>query len=285
MNANHCGCRRRRCSPPSTSAPPPAGSSSAGSPATRCGEGRAGDRAPVPQRCGGARRRPPLGLRRPVRRGPHRPRCRRPRRPRSAARRIASIGIDTWAVDYGLVNDAGELIAQPFSYRDDRSRAAVAPRAPETGPGPALRHHGAAVPAVQHDLPARHRAGPGRAAGAAHPGPDRVPADRPAPHRGHQRLHHRAVRRRRGGVGHRVPHRPGPAQGPVPAADPARRNRRHPAARASRHGPGCPRATKVVAVGSHDTASAVAAVPAGAAATRRTSPTSPPAPGPWSASN
>ncbi|WLQ07229.1 rhamnulokinase [Arthrobacter oryzae] len=40
---------------------------------------------------------------------------------------ISSIGIDTWAVDYGLVNAAGELTAQPFSYRDDRSRAAVAP--------------------------------------------------------------------------------------------------------------------------------------------------------------
>ncbi|TDL37223.1 rhamnulokinase [Arthrobacter nitrophenolicus] len=41
--------------------------------------------------------------------------------------RIVSIGIDTWAVDYGLVNTAGELTAQPFSYRDDRSRAAVEP--------------------------------------------------------------------------------------------------------------------------------------------------------------
>ncbi|MFE4229452.1 rhamnulokinase family protein [Arthrobacter sp. NPDC056886] len=39
---------------------------------------------------------------------------------------IASIGIDTWAVDYGLVNNAGELVAAPFSYRDDRSRAVVA---------------------------------------------------------------------------------------------------------------------------------------------------------------
>ncbi|BCW69618.1 carbohydrate kinase [Arthrobacter sp. NicSoilB8] len=39
---------------------------------------------------------------------------------------IASIGIDTWAVDYGLVNAAGGLVAAPFSYRDDRSRAAVA---------------------------------------------------------------------------------------------------------------------------------------------------------------
>ncbi|MDQ0767791.1 rhamnulokinase [Pseudarthrobacter defluvii] len=40
---------------------------------------------------------------------------------------IAGIGIDTWAVDYGLVDRAGKLVAQPYSYRDDRSRAAVAP--------------------------------------------------------------------------------------------------------------------------------------------------------------
>jgi rhamnulokinase len=41
--------------------------------------------------------------------------------------RVASIGIDTWAVDYGLVDAGGKLTAQPFSYRDDRSRAAVEP--------------------------------------------------------------------------------------------------------------------------------------------------------------
>lgn len=40
--------------------------------------------------------------------------------------RIASIGIDTWAVDYGLVDAAGRLEAQPYSYRDERSREAVA---------------------------------------------------------------------------------------------------------------------------------------------------------------
>ncbi|MFF1830420.1 rhamnulokinase family protein [Paenarthrobacter sp. NPDC058040] len=39
--------------------------------------------------------------------------------------RIASIGIDTWAVDYGLVNDAGKLVSVPFSYRDERSRSTV----------------------------------------------------------------------------------------------------------------------------------------------------------------
>jgi len=39
---------------------------------------------------------------------------------------ITSIGIDTWAVDYGLVTASGELVAQPYSYRDDRSRGTVA---------------------------------------------------------------------------------------------------------------------------------------------------------------
>jgi rhamnulokinase len=34
---------------------------------------------------------------------------------------VASIGIDTWGVDYGLLDDAGELIAAPFSYRDART--------------------------------------------------------------------------------------------------------------------------------------------------------------------
>lgn len=34
---------------------------------------------------------------------------------------IACIGIDTWGVDYGLLDDAGRLIAPPYSYRDHRT--------------------------------------------------------------------------------------------------------------------------------------------------------------------
>jgi rhamnulokinase len=34
---------------------------------------------------------------------------------------VASIGIDTWGVDYGLLDASGELVAPPFSYRDDRT--------------------------------------------------------------------------------------------------------------------------------------------------------------------
>ena len=38
---------------------------------------------------------------------------------------IESIGIDSWAVDYGLLRD-GELLAEPFHYRDERSERGVA---------------------------------------------------------------------------------------------------------------------------------------------------------------
>jgi rhamnulokinase len=39
---------------------------------------------------------------------------------------VASIGIDTWAVDYGLLDSAGNLIAQPRHYRDERNNLGVA---------------------------------------------------------------------------------------------------------------------------------------------------------------
>ncbi|MFF1836403.1 rhamnulokinase family protein [Streptomyces sp. NPDC058231] len=47
---------------------------------------------------------------------------------RAAARTgswIASIGIDTWAVDYGLLDGSGALLGVPFHYRDSRNAAAV----------------------------------------------------------------------------------------------------------------------------------------------------------------
>jgi rhamnulokinase len=36
-------------------------------------------------------------------------------------RKIHSIGVDSWGVDYGLVDSEGELIADPVCYRDDRT--------------------------------------------------------------------------------------------------------------------------------------------------------------------
>ena len=37
---------------------------------------------------------------------------------------VASIGIDSWAVDYGLLRD-GRLLGAPYAYRDERNLAAV----------------------------------------------------------------------------------------------------------------------------------------------------------------
>lgn len=34
---------------------------------------------------------------------------------------LASIGVDTWAVDYGLLDESGALIGPPYSYRDHRT--------------------------------------------------------------------------------------------------------------------------------------------------------------------
>lgn len=39
---------------------------------------------------------------------------------------VTSIGVDTWAVDYGLLAADGELIANPRNYRDERNHLGVA---------------------------------------------------------------------------------------------------------------------------------------------------------------
>ena len=35
---------------------------------------------------------------------------------------VVSVGVDAWGVDYALVDAAGELVGNPFHYRDDRTR-------------------------------------------------------------------------------------------------------------------------------------------------------------------
>nr|WP_062335325.1 rhamnulokinase family protein [Herbidospora sakaeratensis] len=44
---------------------------------------------------------------------------------RVEAPRLDSVGIDSWAVDYGLLDHAGRLIGNPVHYRDDRTARVV----------------------------------------------------------------------------------------------------------------------------------------------------------------
>ena len=34
---------------------------------------------------------------------------------------VESIGIDTWGVDYGMLDANGDLLGEPIAYRDDRT--------------------------------------------------------------------------------------------------------------------------------------------------------------------
>src|SRR5688572_2212701 len=38
---------------------------------------------------------------------------------------VASVGADTWGVDYVLLSKSGELLGQPFHYRDARTRGVM----------------------------------------------------------------------------------------------------------------------------------------------------------------
>ena len=85
---------------------------------------------------------------------------------------LASAGIDSWGVDFGLLDEAGALLGNPVHYRDARTTGVPA-RVHAAVPAAELyavdRHP--ATP-VQHDLSARRDThAPARGDHAAHPGP------------------------------------------------------------------------------------------------------------------
>ena len=111
---------------------------------------------------------------------------------------LASVGIDSWGVDYGLLDAAGALLGNPVHYRDartERSRTAC-------WPVPAADLY--AVTGIQQ-LPINTIYQLAAAAGqpaagrgpdpAADPRPARLLADRAGRRRGDQRVHDPAARR------------------------------------------------------------------------------------------
>src|SRR5919112_4141818 len=46
-------------------------------------------------------------------------------RARQLGREVRSIGVDSWAVDYGLVDAGGRLVENPVCYRDARTRGVM----------------------------------------------------------------------------------------------------------------------------------------------------------------
>ena len=46
-------------------------------------------------------------------------------RARELDREIHSVGVDSWAVDYGLIDDKGELVEWPVCYRDERTQGVM----------------------------------------------------------------------------------------------------------------------------------------------------------------
>ena len=73
------------------------------------------------------------------------------------AGRLDGIGIDSWAVDYGLLDADGALLGNPVHYRDARHATAVRRGARRRRARGAVPDQRAAVPAVQHRVPAGRR--------------------------------------------------------------------------------------------------------------------------------
>ena len=67
---------------------------------------------------------------------------------------LASVGLDTWGVDYALLGEGGVLLDNPYTYRDQRTQGMIERGQPHRGSRPDLPDHRHSVHGLQHALPA-----------------------------------------------------------------------------------------------------------------------------------
>ena len=181
---------------------------------------------------------------------------------------LDSIGVDTWGCDYALLGERGDLLENPYHYRDARTDGVMAGGLRSRRRATRSTTHRHPVPAVQHALPALRRVPRDAAA-------DRRRRTRSATipdllnywltGRAARRVHQRdddAVRRR---ADAELGDRTCSTRLDLPDAAAAAARRAGHGARAASRPTRAPRAagTPVVAPACHDTGSAVASVDAG----------------------
>ena len=76
---------------------------------------------------------------------------------------LAGVGVDTWGVDYALLDGRGRVLGLPFHYRDERTAGMVERAFARVNAGRAVRRDRHPDDADQHGLPAARRRGVGRA--------------------------------------------------------------------------------------------------------------------------
>ena len=215
-------------SPPSTSAPPADGSSSVTSAPTRSRRDRSRAFPTTPcsssTDCTGTSS------------GCTAPRSNGLRDALRAEPAIRSIGVDSWAVDYGLLR-GGPAARQPVPLPRCPHRARRRGRPRSDAARRALRAQRAAVPPVQHAVPVRggdRRSSRLRRQRTAHPRPVRVLAHRCGARRADERLDDGPAPRRRRRLGRRAHRRAGTAARHPALAHRTGRAARRPAARGRR---------------------------------------------------